>query len=400
MSKKITQRQIAKLVGVSQPVVSAILRGDSAIRCSPEKREEILRLAESGGYRPNRQAIILRQGKSRVIGLVQQLGYNEVSEQRAAALAAEVKKVGYRLMVVNMSWYVNRTREMVDQLIDAAVDGLLLSNTAQDTLKDEFIQEFENKGIPVVALSADHGNHVAQVHSNTAQSFYDLTMHCIRMGRKNLVLGLNGEDAYLHAENQAGSRMSYFRRVCVQGFVRAIREVNGRMHGTIWDLLRQKMGHADREEEQGDLSGYVNGAILLSGRGWFNLEDRPLLGRSLAERMIATYPQTDALICRSDDIALGALQYCVENGIEVGRDLSITGYDDIVAGRYSTIPLTTVAQPVVKVAHEAVGLLLDRINGCIPKDERPFIICDSSPIIVRNSCGANLNQNYKPDQKS
>lgn len=378
-------------------MVSAILRGDNSIRCSPEKREEILRLAEGGGYRPNRQAIILRQGKSRVIGLVQNLGYSEVSERRAEALAAEVKKIGYRLIVVNMSWYEGRIREMADQLIDAAVDGLLLSNTGQSVLKDEFIQEFEDRGVPVVVMSGDHDSHIAQVHSNTAQSFYDLTMHCIQMGRKNLVLGLNGEEeVYRNSVGQTQSRLSYFLRIRLQGFVRAIREVNGYMHGSAWEMIRKQMGHSGWEEDRSRDSNKVNGAMLFSGKGWYHLEDRPLLGRSLAERMIHTYPESDALICSSDDIALGALQYCVEKGVNVGRDVSITGYDDIVAGRYSIIPLTTVAQPVEKVAREAVGLLLDRINGCIPKEERPFIICDSNPIIVRNSCGANLHQNRKP----
>lgn len=398
MAKKLTQRQIAKLVGVSQPVVSAILNGGDAIRCSEEKREEILKLARESGYRPNRQAIILREGRSKQIGLIQNLGYAEVSEQRAEALAEEVKRIGYRLMVSNAQWYKGREMEIVNQMVDSAMDGVLLSNTHESVISSDLIRELERRGIPVVSLSGTHEHPIPQVHANIAQNFYDLTMHCIKLGRKRLVLGVNGEDDLLGVGMDSGN-FPYQSKADIQGFVRAIIEVGGNVSGPAWEKLQSILGYRLKQRRPVAEGNGIEGHILYSGVGWYHSWERPLLGRKLAERMCREYPDTDALICRSDDIAIGAMQYCVEQGIPVGETFSITGHDDTVAGRFSTIPLTTVRQPIAKMARQAVGILQDLMNGCISRQETPFIICDSDPVIVRRSCGAGREkQKIEPEK--
>jgi LacI family transcriptional regulator len=69
-----------------------------------------------------------------------------------------------------------------------------------------------------------------------------------------------------------------------------------------------------------------------------------------------------AIACVSDLIALGALQAARNAGLVVGRDLAITGFDNVELADYTQPPLTSVRQPIAAVGQTAVTMLLAQMR--------------------------------------
>ncbi|MEO6115821.1 MAG: substrate-binding domain-containing protein [Pseudolysinimonas sp.] len=81
----------------------------------------------------------------------------------------------------------------------------------------------------------------------------------------------------------------------------------------------------------------------------------PEIGRAAAREIMATWPETDAIICANDLIAVGVL---LELGIQPGRrEVAISGFDDTLLAR--SLRLTSVRQPVVEMADVALTAVLD-----------------------------------------
>jgi len=91
-----------------------------------------------------------------------------------------------------------------------------------------------------------------------------------------------------------------------------------------------------------------------------------------------------AVFVSSDSMALEVMAVVRERGKEVPRDLSIVGFDDDPAGLYGPIGLTTVRQPLIKMAEESVKLLNRSMN---PKD-KPKVnrLLLPAELVIRESC--------------
>lgn len=74
-----------------------------------------------------------------------------------------------------------------------------------------------------------------------------------------------------------------------------------------------------------------------------------------------------AILCANDLMAIGVMQYCRDHGVDVPRDLSVTGFDDLPLSQLLSIPLTTVRQPAREMGERATELLLAHVAGEAPE---------------------------------
>jgi len=72
----------------------------------------------------------------------------------------------------------------------------------------------------------------------------------------------------------------------------------------------------------------------------------------------------DAIVCADDLMALGALDELDRRGLNVPRQIALTGFDDTEFARYARVPLTTVRQPVDEQIRHAVAVLAAMLQGC------------------------------------
>ena len=64
-----------------------------------------------------------------------------------------------------------------------------------------------------------------------------------------------------------------------------------------------------------------------------------------------------AIFAFNDEMAVGAMRAAEERGLEIPRDLSIVGFDDVEKTQIVTPALTTVRQPLAEMGRMAVSLL-------------------------------------------
>jgi len=101
------------------------------------------------------------------------------------------------------------------------------------------------------------------------------------------------------------------------------------------------------------------------------------------ERFIAQGIEFDAVLGAGDLIALGAIRGLTRRGLNVPRDVSVVGYDDILLARYSHPALSTISQDTAKAGRLLVSKLLSSTGGEEIHSERL-----PTELIVRESCGA------------
>ena len=85
-------------------------------------------------------------------------------------------------------------------------------------------------------------------------------------------------------------------------------------------------------------------------------------GRWLADQALTHHPETDVLLCASDIFATGVLIEAQARGIEVPRDLAVTGFGDLELSRHIRPTLTTIQTPDEQIGRRAGELLLERIH--------------------------------------
>ncbi|HAZ10216.1 MAG: hypothetical protein A2047_02935 [Omnitrophica bacterium GWA2_41_15] len=106
--------------------------------------------------------------------------------------------------------------------------------------------------------------------------------------------------------------------------------------------------------------------------------------RILTKELIRMKMPPTAIFAASDEMAVEAIRVCLENGVSVPGDISIIGFDDNpLALNYSLIPLTTIRQPLHKMAVMAAKTLNDIIQKKIRANKRIVL---PTELVERGSC--------------
>ncbi len=106
-------------------------------------------------------------------------------------------------------------------------------------------------------------------------------------------------------------------------------------------------------------------------------------GRLAMERLMESETRPRSVFAFNDLLAIGAMQYCQEQGIAVPDDVAIAGFDNLPESRVTSPSLTTVAYPVQSIARLAVQNIVDRIESA--GDRPPNRILLEPHLVVRQS---------------
>ena len=107
--------------------------------------------------------------------------------------------------------------------------------------------------------------------------------------------------------------------------------------------------------------------------------------RTAAEDMIKMAHPATAVFVASDAMALEVMTVAREMGKKIPDDLSIVGFDDNPSGLYGPVALTTVRQPLIKMAEESVkelNRLMSNKKAAINKISLP------TELVIRDSAQA------------
>jgi diguanylate cyclase (GGDEF)-like protein len=96
----------------------------------------------------------------------------------------------------------------------------------------------------------------------------------------------------------------------------------------------------------------------------------------------------DAIVCSDDLMALGALDELDRRGLDVPRQIALTGFDDTEFARYARVPLTTVRQPVDEQVRHAVAVLAAAVHGA---ESGQQVLTFETEFVARRSCGCSMH---------
>jgi diguanylate cyclase (GGDEF)-like protein len=95
----------------------------------------------------------------------------------------------------------------------------------------------------------------------------------------------------------------------------------------------------------------------------------------------------DAIVCADDLMALGALEELDKRGVNVPRQIALTGFDDTEFARYARVPLTTVRQPIDEQVRHAVAVLAAAVHGA---ESGQQVLTFETEFVKRRSCGCSM----------
>jgi len=105
--------------------------------------------------------------------------------------------------------------------------------------------------------------------------------------------------------------------------------------------------------------------------------------REAGEAFLKLKNPPTAIFAASDEMALELITVIMENGLKVPDDISIIGFDDNPACLFGPVALTTIKQPLFKMAEDSVHLLSAIIAGKGKTKKREIL---APELVIRESC--------------
>jgi DNA-binding LacI/PurR family transcriptional regulator len=344
----VTIHQVAAEAGVSPSTVSNVLNGRSD-RMLPQTRERVELAIARLGYRPNGPARQLRTGRSQVVGLVVPSVANPFWGTFARHLEAAALQAGYRVLLCNSERDPERERDYLEELWADGIRGVVLCSSLPSL---QHVLPLVERGLVMVAFdrTAQAGDppSLKNISVDNTVGAELATRHLLQLGHRRLAF-------------VSGSLRSVNRRARFRGFETALEEFGL----TPADALVWSGGP---EDQYGDL-------------------DIPHLGRTAARELLATDRPPTAIVAVNDMCALGISAGARDAGLQVGVDVSVVGFDDIVLADLATPPLTTIRQPLPAMADAAFAHLRSGVEPAAANGSTGTSLLMRPELIVRGSTG-------------
>lgn len=305
-------RDVAREAGVSTATVSHVINNTRYV--SEEVRERVLEAVERCNYYPNAHARSLASGRSQIIGLIISDIANPFFPELVKSIETAAFEKGYDVVLSNTNYEPERTSHYVRRLIERQVAGVVLMTSELDAA---LIDELARRQVNVVFLDlGSPGAHMSNLCVNYDAGIEEAIQHLVALGHESIAF-ISGPERL----RSSVKRVEAFR-----------------------SSLRRLLPRAPEQIYRGDLK----------------LEGGQRAAREILETHAGEMPT--AVVAANDMMALGALGEFRAAGLDVPRDISVVGFDDIAFAALSNPPLTTVCLPRVELGRRAVEALMAAIE--------------------------------------
>lgn len=305
---------VAERAGVSIKTVSNVVHDHPYVR--PEMRARVQAAIDELGYRPNMSARRLVTGRTgTVLVAVTSIDvpyFGDLCQRLDRAL----RSIGLQMLIEQTYADPKAERAVLDQRERGLVDGAIFHSVTLST--EELVAA--RSGLPLVLLGeAPAPPETDHVMIDNVAAAADATESLLASGRRRI--------AFLGYEHRGLSNTTGQR---VAGYKKAIRAAG----------------------------------LKLDRRLYFRVNDYlPESGRRAVHDAVERGSDFDAIMCRDDLLALGALHGLAEVGRKVPDDVAVVGWDDLLIAAHLTPTLTSIAPDKDELARRATRMLADRLDG-------------------------------------
>lgn len=332
--RRTTIGDVARLAGVSNGAVSLAVNGRAGL--AEVTRQRIIVAADELGWRPSIGARALLSSRAFAVGLIlarqpELLGADPFFPSFIAGVESELAHRGYSLVlqvVPDDPTTVAAAYRRVAQ--EGRVDGVFLTDLRVRDVRLPLVQELGLRAV-AVGLPAERTT-VPTVMIDDRLGVRQAVDHLVSLGHRRIAF-VQGPPEYVHS----ASRMDAWRQA-LQG--------SGLPAGPV---------------EAADFTG-PGGAVAMA-------------------RLLKADKRPTAVVFANDIMAIAGMSVASQAGLDLPRELSIVGFDDVPLAAHVNPPLTTVRQDVIAWGRAAAAALLS-----VVEDREPLIVpLPPSQLVLRAS---------------
>lgn len=333
----LTIYDIAKITGFSPTTVSKVINNYPDV--SDKTRKKIKDALAELEFQPNAQAQFLSTKKTWTLGVVYYEGMgiglaHSFFSNVIQSFKQRAEEYGYSLLFGSKTDRLKNST-FLEYFKYVRVDGIVIISTEED---DKETEEIVKSDFPSVIIDMRSKN-AATVSSNNESGCKAAIDYLYKLGH------------------------------------RKIAHITGGYNGKVWSSnIRCKFYQLEMEKLGLDIpDGYIVDGVNFDFSG----------GYEAMRRILKLKDRPTAVFASGDKMALGAIAAIRDAGMDVPKDFSIIGFDDIELARYVTPGLTTVRQKSDKLGEAAADLLVQQINEKKKSIENIIIPVE---FIERDSC--------------
>ncbi|WP_244835214.1 LacI family DNA-binding transcriptional regulator [Clostridium sp. BJN0001] len=328
-------KDIAKLANVGVSTVSRVINNSPDVKEST--REKIKNVIKKYNYVPNNGARMLKQNRTKNIGLLVKGVFNPFFSEMTSIIGSEIVKNGYSMIMEQNDF----TRlDDVDTLISFIKEkklrgAICLGGNFVDINNDSF----NEITIPLVLASVDSvdyndGGNYSSIGIDNRNAGYEATKYLIKNGHKKIAIIIGDYE---------DRGISLLR---LEGYKRALKE-------------------SKIKEEY----------ILNANYSSFDAYD------VTKEFLKKNGDSVTAIFALSDIMAMGVAKAVLDSNYKIPQDISILGFDGMAESKFYNPEISTVEQPKGKMAKASIELLFSLIDK---KSENKHMVLKTK-IIERSS---------------
>jgi DNA-binding LacI/PurR family transcriptional regulator len=315
-------RLMAQKLGVSTATISRALNPETSHLVKEERRKDILELADKMRYRPNPGARLIQRGVSSTIGVLipsdEDVFFSEFYGRFMGGMLQAIKDTDWEVRINALK---DGSGSVLDEFrrVGLGCSGLIYAGQPLTTKGMDQLSEYHS---PLILMSSvippDYPIEKVGCH----------------------VLGI---DNY-------GGAVTAAKYIAKQG------------HKRIGLIVGPDESRDFSERTKGYLDGLKQAGIIVSDDMVFQGSYDQESGRAGCEYFMGKESMPTALICASDNIAFGALDYAKDHGVSCPKDVSIIGFDDGPWAIACSPKLTTIRQPLGALTSRAVEVLMQAVG--------------------------------------
>lgn len=249
---------------------------------------------------------------------------------------------GYSIILKNTGNSRQKEAKCLEELLQKDIDGLIIepSKSQLSCLHPGLYENLEKYQIPYIFIQGIYTEMKDKPHilMDDARGGYLVTKYLLEQGHRRIT-------GFFKADDIQGIQRH-------KGYVRALQE-----------------------------AGIPYDPDLVV---WFHTEDRRSKPSMMVKEMVKTGSLPHGIVCYNDQIAVQVIESLEDCGLQVPKDISVTGYDNSLYAQRGT-GITTIAHPQERLGEMAAELILEKINGVSEEDSKVERLIQPE-LIVRGSC--------------
>ena len=308
---KVTIADVAQLAGVGTMTVSRALRTPEQV--SDKLREKIEAAVNELGYMPNLTASALASASSHTIAMVVPNLAEAGCTEMFAGLQHVLQPAGYQIILAESRHRLEQEEKLLETLLASNIAAAILLSVEHNSTVRHLLK---NASIPVIEIGAIRTDPIdINIGIDNVAAMVELTDMLVQRGYQNIGLLCANQEQWIFQQY-------------LQGWYKA--------------MLRHHMSP----------KRVINAALP------------PVFstGASQLPEFLLAWPELDALVCVSDELACGVLYECQRRRIKVPDELAVVGVGDSDVSKVCQPSLTTMAVPHRKIGLAAGNVLLERIK--------------------------------------